>query len=430
MNTSAESTKIQTTAPTVSSTASLPSIPDYTLIQEIGRGGMGVVYEARQETTQRIVAIKMILSGCGAGVPELARFRVEAEAVACLQHPNIIRIHDVGIHERCPYFALEYAGGGSLANPKIAIPRSPEWAAEIVRKLAQAMHLAHGRGILHRDLKPANVLLMEDGTPKISDFGLAKFEQPLQKVSEAHCTMSVSGIDNELVRLMFDYIGNAEWQKNSSMEQFILERSWQQLFHTSGPNPDDPGWASARKFVDDATIQVHKPRAARWSAILAELTQAGTIMGSPQYMSPEQASGDTEMIGPRSDIYALGIILYYLLAGRTPFQGRNIPKILADVQTQSPPPFQPRVHPDLEAICFKCLQKSIVERYATADDLAEDLHRYLQGKRTLAGQSESRNHPANEPDPNLDNGTLEAVRTDRENPSDPNRTRSWWKFWK
>src|SRR5204862_5846809 len=131
----------------------------------------------------RLVALKVVLAGRGATFPDLARFRVEAEAVACLQHPNIVRIHAVGVHGGCPYFALEYAGGGNLAQAVGGRPRPPRWAAGITADLASAVQMAHDRGILHRDLKPANVLLAADGTPKVTDFGLAKFERPMREVS-------------------------------------------------------------------------------------------------------------------------------------------------------------------------------------------------------------------------------------------------------
>src|SRR5262249_43924171 len=138
------------------------------------QGGMGVVYRARQTRLNRLVALKMLLAGAHAGPALQARFRTEAEAVARLQHPNIVQIHDVGEHEHCPYFALEFVEGGSLDRKLAGQPQPPDLAARLVLTLARAMHFAHERGILHRDLKPANVLLGLDGTPKITDFGLAK----------------------------------------------------------------------------------------------------------------------------------------------------------------------------------------------------------------------------------------------------------------
>jgi serine/threonine protein kinase len=144
----------------------LPDIPGYEVEGELGRGGMGVVYKVRQRTTGTVLALKMILCGQEATFQELARFRIEAEAMACLDHPNIIKIHDIGLSAGCPSIIMDFAELGSLKQ-FIAKQRPPaRWSAEFVKTLALAMHHAHGRGMLHRDLKPVNVLLMGDGTPK------------------------------------------------------------------------------------------------------------------------------------------------------------------------------------------------------------------------------------------------------------------------
>jgi WD40 repeat protein len=154
--------------------APVTSPPGYDILEELGRGGMGVVYKARHLALRRIIALKMILGGAYASGAHLDRFRTEAEAIARLQHPHIVQIHEVGEHEGLPYLALEYCDGGSLARKLAGTPLQPAAAAALVEKLASATQAAHDKGVIHRDLKPGNVLLAEDGTPKISDFGLAK----------------------------------------------------------------------------------------------------------------------------------------------------------------------------------------------------------------------------------------------------------------
>ncbi len=152
-------------------------VPGYEILSELGRGGMGVVYKARHLRLNRLVALKMILSGIHAGPDERARFDAEARAIARMQHPNIVQVHESGIHEGTPFFSMEYCGGGTLAQQlerTSSVPWSAERAAGLVRTLAVAVQAAHNHGIIHRDLKPGNVLLTEDGTPRIADFGLAK----------------------------------------------------------------------------------------------------------------------------------------------------------------------------------------------------------------------------------------------------------------
>jgi serine/threonine-protein kinase len=152
----------------------LPRPPGYEVLGVLGRGGMGVVYRARHVKLNRIVALKMILTGGHAGEAELARFRTEAEAVARLQHPNVVQVFEVGESEGHPFLSLEFCPGGSLEKKLQGTPLPPGQAAQLVETLAQAMQAAHEKGVIHRDLKPANVLLAEDGTPKITNFGLAK----------------------------------------------------------------------------------------------------------------------------------------------------------------------------------------------------------------------------------------------------------------
>ncbi len=151
-----------------------PAVPGYEVLEELGRGGMGVVYKGRQVGLNRLVALKMILSGLHAGKAERDRFRAEAEAVARLSHPNIVQIYEVGESGGCLFFSLEFVEGGSLADKLDGTPWQPRPAAERIETLARAMHAAHKQGVVHRDLKPANVLLTADGRPKITDFGLVK----------------------------------------------------------------------------------------------------------------------------------------------------------------------------------------------------------------------------------------------------------------
>jgi eukaryotic-like serine/threonine-protein kinase len=291
-------------APASSDTATLPqangsangvssgiAIPGYELLSELGRGGMGVVYKARQRNLNRLVALKMILAGGHAAATERARFQTEAEAIARLQHPNIVQVHEVGDHEGKPYFSLEFCGGGSLERKLNGTPLPARAAAALVETLARAMHAAHTQQIIHRDLKPANVLLLEDGTPKITDFGLAK------KLDEAG------------------------------------------------------------------------------------QTHAGAVMGTPSYMAPEQAGGQT--VGPLADVYALGAILYECLTGRPPFKAATALDTIMQVASDEPVPpsqLQSRTPRDLETICLKCLQKEPRKRYGSALELAADLRRFLNGE--------------------------------------------------
>jgi serine/threonine-protein kinase len=270
-----------------------PRIPGYEVLGELGSGGMGVVYKARDTRLKRDVALKMILSGPHARPEERERFRREAEAVARLQHPNVVQIYEVGEQDGRPYLALEYVGGGSLAERLGGRTLPPDDSARLVRALALAVHAAHERGIVHRDLKPANVLLTEDGTPKVTDFGLAK-------------------------RL------------------------------------DEAGQ-----------------------------TQTGAVLGTPNYMAPEQAMGDGRAVGPHTDVHALGAILYELLTGRPPFAGATLLETLDQVRAQEPPPpgrLRPGLPRDLETICRKCLEKEPARRYESAQALADDLGRYLDGQ--------------------------------------------------
>ncbi len=274
------------------------AVPGYELLGELGRGGMGVVYQARDTKLKRTVALKMILSGAHASDEDMERFQIEAEAVARLQHPNIVQIFEVSEHNGNPYIALEFADGGSLADQIAGNPQDEQEAARLIETLSGAMQLAHENEIIHRDLKPANILLTADGQPRITDFGLAK-------------------------------------------------------------------------RMDQDSKQ----------------TKTGAVMGTPSYMAPEQAGGQAETLGPATDTYALGAILYCLLTGRPPFQAATPFDTIVQVMAEEP--VAPRklnssVSVDLETICLKCLEKSVHRRYESAAALGEDLRRFLADEPILA----------------------------------------------
>jgi tRNA A-37 threonylcarbamoyl transferase component Bud32 len=276
----------------------LPQVPGYQVESVLGRGGMGVVYRARHLKLNRTVALKTLLAGAYAGPAERARFQREAEAVAGLCHANIVQVFEVGEHQGQPYFTMELIDGGSLAHKLAVAPLTVRTAAELVAALAEAVSVAHSAGIVHRDLKPANILLTASGTPKISDFGLAR-------------------------RL----------------------------------------------------------------AAETNLTATGTAVGTPSYMAPEQASATAGPVGPATDVYGLGAVLYELLTGRPPFRAETVLETFRQVLADEPVPpsrLNARVPRDLETVCLKCLHKEPQRRYGSAQALAEDLRRYLSGQEVAA----------------------------------------------
>jgi WD40 repeat protein/serine/threonine protein kinase/tetratricopeptide (TPR) repeat protein len=297
-----------------SGAADHPLLPGYEILDELGRGGMGVVYKAVQIGLKRLVALKMILAGPHAGTEDRERFLTEAEAAARLQHANIVQIYDIGEHEGRAYFALEFVEGGSLDQWIDGKPQPPRAAARLVELLARAMHYAHERGIVHRDLKPANILLAN------RDPG----------------------------------VGDQELKPESRIP----------LADRLTPKITDFGLA---KKLDSDDGQ----------------TRTGSILGTPNYMAPEQATGQTHAIGPCSDIHALGAILYELLTGRPPFMGESAYDTIRQVANAEPLPPRSLVAGlprDIETVCLKCLHKDPRRRYSDAQELARDLRRYQDGE--------------------------------------------------
>ncbi len=266
---------------------------DYELLEEIGRGGMGVVYKAWQSSLERTVALKMMLRGELASSDDLSRFRSEAEAAAGLNHRGIVPVYEVGQHDGHAYFSMQYIEGLDLAERLADGPMLSRDAAAILASVARAVHAAHLRGILHRDVKPSNILLDDDGEPHVTDFGLAK---------------------------------------RISAQQ--------------------------------------------------SLTQTGAILGTPSFLAPEQAGGNRGEIGPATDVYGLGAVLYQMLTGRPPFQAATPLDTILLVLEQDPLPprlLNPLADRELELIALRCLQKPIELRYGSANALANDLKAYLEG---------------------------------------------------
>ncbi|MFG0265389.1 MAG: serine/threonine-protein kinase [Rhodopirellula sp. JB055] len=274
------------------------TIGDFDLLEEVGRGGMGVVFRARQRSLDREVAIKMILRGRLASDADLQRFMAEAAATASLDHPSIVPVYEVGDIEGRPFFSMQFIEGQTLAQRVASGPMAPREAARMVAQIARAVAVAHQSGILHRDIKPGNILIAADGRPMITDFGLAK-------------------------------------QVGAKMD----------------------------------------------------LTRTGMLVGTPAYMSPEQAGGRRGDIGPTSDVYSLGCVLYFALTGRAPFVAESPMELVMLVTEQDPTPpraLRPSLDRDLEMITIRCLQKPADLRYPTAEALANDIEAYLADERVDA----------------------------------------------
>jgi WD40 repeat protein/serine/threonine protein kinase len=318
------------------SAASLPCIPGYQILGVLGQGGMGMVYKAQHLRLNRPVALKTILAKHQLSEDALARFLLEAQAVARLHHPHIVQIHDIGECGDVPYFCLEFVDGGSLDKKLAGTPQPPRAAAELVETLARAMHHAHQCQVVHRDLKPANILLQRKSAtpaPK-SEIRNPKSEKDGGLVADFGFRISDLGL------------GISEFD----------------------PKVTDFGLA---KQLDSDQAQ----------------TKANVILGTASYMAPEQAAGKSSESDPLVDVYALGAILYEMLAGRPPFKGATWQDTLEQVRTQEPvhsTRLQPKVPRDLDTICLKCLEKEPGKRYGSALALADDLRRFLDHQPILA----------------------------------------------
>jgi serine/threonine protein kinase len=411
----------------MSKAPALPDIPGYDVEAEIGRGGMGVVYKVRQHKHDRVLALKMILRGRQATFPELARFRIEAEAMACLNHPNIIKIRDVGVFSGFPYFALEYAEKGSLHQVTQGEPQPVAWSARLVETLASAMQHAHGRRMLHRDLKPANILIAADGTPKISDFGLVKFAGPMEVISGSYCTMSISVLDEELRRFAREMAAQYESASDATWtdEDALTCRIWEECARRTGALGHENGLQSVMSFLEEMRGPVEP------SPSLDELTQSGSVMGSPIYMAPEQASGNLERIGPPTDIYALGGILYELLTGQTPFAPKAFPMIYMEILSRTPTPprqIEPAIPAEIEAICLKCLEKDPRRRFQKAADLADALKPFYDSHTSLANNLPTNLHSSNPHSRDSQGVDSSQSQPEPDSRDKPKSTRRWWPF--
>jgi len=289
-------------------------IGEYELRAELGRGGMGVVYRAFQASLQRAVALKMIPNAAFAASQDLARLRAEALAAARLSHPNIVPVYEVGEHNGQPWFSMQYIQGTTLSQRLMSGPMKPREAVALLVPIVEAIGAAHRAGVLHRDLKPSNILIAADGTPFVTDFGLAK------RVNVEEESIASGGMGSDI----------------------------------------------------------------------ANLTQSGAILGTPAWMSPEQAAGQTDSIDVATDIYSLGAVLFAMLTGRPPFQAASPLDTVLMVIEQDPPNIRMlnrAVDSDLEMVVMKCLQKPQDLRYSSAGALAADLRAWLNNEPVSARSS-------------------------------------------
>ncbi|BBM87705.1 protein kinase domain-containing protein [Candidatus Uabimicrobium amorphum] len=268
----------------------------YEVICKLGQGGMGTVYKVHDLQLDRTVALKTLIAETDSE-EQISRFIKEAKATAALDHPNIVRVHDIGVFEKTPYFTMDLVAGSSLKEFLKMTEVETSQIVDIMRKVVDAVHYAHGKGIIHRDIKPANIMISEDLQPKIMDFGLAKV---------------VGSQDN--------------------------------------------------------------------------ISKTGDVVGTPAYMSPEQARGDKK-VNRRADVYSLGATLYQAITGRAPFEGVTYINIIQQVWNDEPihpRSLNPEASVELEAIILKCLEKDPKKRYKSAAMLAKDLSNFLEHRPIIA----------------------------------------------
>ncbi len=274
---------------------------DYELQKEIGHGGQGVVFRARQKSLNRTVALKVIALGHWATEEHLKRFRLEAEAAASLDHSCIVPIYEIGEQDGSCYFSMKLVEGGQLDEVVRQEPLSLRRAVELIAKLARTIHYAHEHGILHRDIKPGNILLDANGEPHLADFGLARLVET------------------------------------------------------------------------ESTV-----------------TRTMEVLGTPSYMAPEQAAGQTGQLTSATDVYGLGAVFYQLLTGHPPFAGGTTYetiRLVLETEPRKPRLWNSKVDRDLETICLKCLEKDPKKRYVSALELAEDLDHWLRHEPIRARRS-------------------------------------------
>lgn len=344
--------------------------------------------------------------------------------MGCLVHPNIARIHEVGVHGGSPYLVLQYAENGNLAQRIRGKPQSPKWAAETTRTLADALHHAHERGILHRDLKPSNILVMADGTLKIADFGLAKYTRPAEEI-DAAATICMTPLQTKMLQLARYYEAARQRGATSatSVQEYLVELVADEIQGQGGGPVTDQARAETVSFLAQVDQQLATTVTAQISG-LENLTCPGAVMGTPAYMAPEQLAGDSVRISPETDIFALGAILHEMLTGRPPFSSA------AARSGQTPLAIEPKVSCELDAICRMCLRPEARERYRTANELVEDLQRFLGGYATKASERLDRRRRDDPPSPG--DHVVETGSTEPATPAQVDlattRTFEWWPF--